>query len=166
MARQLLSILVRASAYSAALRAWLGCKMLFSRLRERSNGLLLRRLGRQTAKPQRRGDRARFAVSAIDTNNQRIVARSFLLRRTITLSCWCRIGGRRPRGTARAIPVGSNPRFGLPFRSDKPSAQRGLTFPQIGEECADIKIMFRRQLFAVPMYFGDNRVFPHNARLP
>ena len=65
-----------------------------------------------------------------------------------------------------AAPVSSGRWFGLSFLRHKPAAQGTLTLPQIREECRDVKVELRCELFADSVNFRHNRVFPHDARLP
>jgi hypothetical protein len=65
-----------------------------------------------------------------------------------------------------AAPVSFSRWFGSFFLRDKPCAQGSLTLPEICEDRLDVKVEFRCKLFARPMDFRDDRVFPHDIILP
>ncbi len=65
-----------------------------------------------------------------------------------------------------AVPVNFGRWFGSFFLRHKPSAQRGLTLAEIREDRLDVKVVFRRKLFACSMDLLDDGVFPHDAMPP
>jgi hypothetical protein len=63
-------------------------------------------------------------------------------------------------------PVNLSRWFGAFFLTHQPSARLGLMFPKTCEECADVEVVFRRQLFTGSMDFRDDWIFPHDTMLP
>jgi hypothetical protein len=65
-----------------------------------------------------------------------------------------------------AAPVGFSRWIGSFFLRYKPLPERGLTRPKVREECGQVIVAIRRQLFAGSVDFRHNRVFPHDAMFP
>jgi hypothetical protein len=69
-------------------------------------------------------------------------------------------------GAGRAASVSLGRWLGAFFLRHKPSAQRGLAFPEIREDRFYVKVVFPREFFACPVDVRDDGVFPHDIKFP
>ena len=65
-----------------------------------------------------------------------------------------------------AAPLSFSRWFGSVFLLDKPCSQGSLTLLKIREDRLDVKVVFRRKLFANPVDLRNDGIFPHHTILP